>query len=167
MQRLQLYQPGEGSFFIHPDSIVFIQSPASVHSMLPTPRRYLGTHSHFVAPHPLTITEALPFLPFVFPSSLCPTLINLPPSPRSPPHTHTHPPTPNAVWWQTSADQEFIFSSSTYYQFLSISPPLSPPWSSDLSVSHQQFQNRWLHFALGKNNGFGLRRYEGQSSRSR
>lgn len=75
-------------FFNAPRSSIFIQSPAPVHATLPSPRRYLGTHSHFVAPHPLTITEALPFLPFVFPSSPCPTLINphlLPPPPTSPP----------------------------------------------------------------------------------
>lgn len=78
-------------FLMHPHSSIFIQSPASVHATLPTPRRYLGTHSHFVAPHPLTITEALPFLPFVFPSSPCPTLINphllLPHPPLLPPST--------------------------------------------------------------------------------
>lgn len=139
---MELFQPDKVFFslpFYTAYAILFIQSAASLHSMLSTPRWYLGAHSHFVAPHPLTITEALPFLPFVFPSSPCHILINL----ICPPH-------PNAVWWQTSADQEFIFSSSTYYQFLPISPPLSPSQSSDLSISHQQFQNRWLHLAQGK-----------------
>lgn len=32
-------------------SVIFIQSPASLHSMLSAPRWYLGTHSHFVAPN--------------------------------------------------------------------------------------------------------------------
>lgn len=77
---MELFQPEKvflSSPFYTAYAILFIQSPASLHSMLSTPRWYLGAHSHSVAPHPLTITEALPFLPFFFPSSPCHTLINL------------------------------------------------------------------------------------------
>lgn len=132
---------------MHPSSSVSIQSPASLRAMPPTPRQYLGTHSHFVAPHPLTITEALPFCSFVFPSSLCPTLINphlLPPSPTTNPRCSL---VTNECWPRIyflllhlfSISLHFSSSISTLiFRFIYL-PPTIPKQMATLSLGQKQW----------------------------
>lgn len=121
------------------------------------PRRHLGTHSHFVAPQPPSPhSQDSPSLPFIF-------LFISPPNPL-PPSSPPPPPPPkphfvNRDYWPGI----YFPPSSTHYLYLSIFLPLSPSRSFDLSIFQQQFQNRWLHLAQGKNIGFGLQHDEGHS----